>query len=163
MLALYVAYGVLGIAGLVLSIRQEWPVFVQLVPAVSNTIHLIALSSAGLFISDWNPYPVDPKRLYLLVDFFMAAFGCMSFYLLSTDDRSSDSYFHIAIVSNLTVLLGTVLCVRKSIMPLDLKNDPSQSVPLLWLSDHKQEKNLHSNVLKYDCYLFPSSLVLKHE
>ena len=128
-LVLYVAYGVLGIAGLVLSIRQEWPVFVQLVPAVTNTIHLIALSSAGLLISDWNPYPVEPKRLYLLVDFCMAAFGGMSFYLLSTDDRSSDSYFHIAILSNLTVLLGTVLCVRKSIMLLDLKNDPSQSVP----------------------------------
>ena len=120
-LALYVAYGALGIAGLVLSIRQERLVFVQLVPAVSNTIHLIALSSAGLLISDWNPYLVDPKRLYLPVDFFMAAFGGISFYLLSTDDISSDSYFHIAVASIFIVLLGTVLCVHKSMMLLDLK------------------------------------------
>ena len=123
-LALYMVYGTLGIAGLTFSILEERPAFVQLVPAVSNSIHLIALSLAGLFISDWDPYPVEPKRLYLIVDFFMAAFGGISFYLLSTDDGSSDSYFHIAVASNVTVLVGTILCLRKSMMLLTVaKND----------------------------------------
>ena len=118
-LALYVAYGVLGVVGMVFSFRQEMPVFVQLAPAVANIVHLVALSSAGLLISDWQPYPVDPKRIYLIGDFLMAAFAGISMYLLSTDDRTSDSYFHMAIASNATVLIGTVLCVRKSILILN--------------------------------------------
>ena len=116
---LYMVYGVLGTIGLVSSIMQCMPLYVHLVPAVINAIHLIALSVAGLIISDCGPYPVEPMQPYLIVDFFMAASSVISFYLLSTDDKSSNMYFHMAVASNTTVLVGTFACLWKSKALLD--------------------------------------------
>ena len=112
-------YDVLGTIGLIFAIRQDMAVFVHLVPAVINTIHLIALSLTGLVIPDWDSYPVEPMQPYLIVDFFIAASSGISFYLLSTDDKSSNMYFHMAIASNTTVLVGTFACLWKSKALLD--------------------------------------------
>ena len=65
---LYMVHGALGTIGLVSSIMQCMPLYVHLVPAVINAIHLIALSVAGPIISDWDPCPVEPMQPYLIVD-----------------------------------------------------------------------------------------------
>lgn len=114
---IYSVYAALAMYALDLSVKKKRPTFIHLVPAITNSLHILAIALSPLFLKDWDSYPVEPKHLYLTIDFIMSASAGVSMYALTLGKECrDDNYFKLAAFNNLIVILGTAMCLRKTML-----------------------------------------------
>lgn len=126
-LLIYLLYGVAALIAIVLASEhyELFTHFALLVPFLTNSFHIIAivwgvaLKQFGVeSLKEYDPYPLKPlKWLYLLTDFLMAACIGVSAVSLALYDEieESNAVYTIVLVSNCSVIWGTILCCYKTI------------------------------------------------
>lgn len=136
-LSIYIVYGGLSVTalGFVIFGDNYLNQGVLWIPIVTNTLHIGALIGGMLLkhlgitsLKRYEPYPIRTLQwLYLLVDFWMAScVGAAMVGLILAEDHKH--LYTIAIVSNLSVLCGTGLCVYKSVHLLRRGADDADSI-----------------------------------
>lgn len=136
-LSVYLVYGGLSVTALAFVIfdNNYLNQGVLWIPIITNTLHLGALIGGMLLkhvgttgLKRYEPYPIRTLEwLYLLVDFWMAS--CIGAAMVGlTLDNDHKYLYTIAIVSNLSVVCGTGLCVYKSVHLLRRGVDDADSI-----------------------------------
>lgn len=126
-LLVYLLYGGLALIAIIISYEHDelFTHFALCVPFVTNSFHVIAivcgsaLKQFGLeSLTGYDPYPLKSLQwLYMLTDFWMATcVGVTGVSIFLYDEiEEANIMYTIVLVSNCSVIWGTILCSYKTL------------------------------------------------
>lgn len=109
-LGIYASYFVTVSVALGFSIANEISLFVWLAPAITISLHFLAIAGGFLLVNDYTPYPVAPQWLFVAADLLMGVAAILAY--IATGNGSSNAILAIAI--NATAIIGNLFCFYKS-------------------------------------------------